>query len=137
MLRGKSGSNAGSVLDRGAKPASQDQETDVSELIAHASDETFDNDVLKSSAPVLVDFWATWCAPCKAIAPALDDLASTYEGRLKIVKVDIDKSQKIPRQYSVRGVPTLMLFRDGKVQATHIGMASKSQISQLIDKGIA
>lgn len=109
----------------------------MSELIAHASDETFENDVLKSSAPVLVDFWATWCAPCKAIAPALDDLASTYEGRLKIVKVDIDKSQKIPRQYSVRGVPTLMLFRDGKVQATHIGMASKSQISQLIDKGIA
>ncbi|MBK8283436.1 MAG: thioredoxin [Ahniella sp.] len=109
----------------------------MSDLIGHASDDSFENDVLKSSEPVLVDFWAEWCAPCKAIAPALDDLASTYQGRLKIVKVNIDHAMKTPRQYSVRGVPTLMLFRDGKVQATHIGMATKTQISQLIDKGIA
>lgn len=109
----------------------------MSELIAHASDESFEKDVLKSGEPVLVDFWAEWCAPCKAIAPALDDLAATYQGKMKIVKVNIDHAPKTQMQYRVRGVPTLMLFRNGEVHGTHIGMASKTQLAQFIDKGIA
>ena len=109
----------------------------MSEHIAHVSDEQFDEHVLKSSEPVLVDFWAEWCGPCKMIAPLLDDLAASYKGKLKIAKVDIDKNQKAPRAYGVRSIPTLMIFRDGKVQATQIGAVSKSQLAQIIDKAIA
>ncbi|ANB16630.1 thioredoxin TrxA [Dokdonella koreensis] len=108
----------------------------MSELIAHVSDDQFDSQVLQSSEPVLVDFWAEWCGPCKMIAPILDDLAANYEGRLKVAKINIDENQKTPRNYNVRGIPTLMIFKDGKVQATQIGAVSKTQLAQLIDKTI-
>lgn len=108
----------------------------MSQQIAHVSDDQFDAEVLKSSEPVLVDFWAEWCGPCKMIAPILDELASTYEGRLKVAKVNIDHNQKTPRNYNVRGIPTLMIFKDGKVEATQIGAISKTQLAQLIDRTI-
>jgi thioredoxin 1 len=108
----------------------------VNSSIAHVSDEQFDEQVLKSSEPVLVDFWAEWCGPCKMIAPILDDVATSYAGKLKVAKVNIDHNQKTPRNYNVRGIPTLMIFKDGKVQATQIGAISKSQLTQLIDKAI-
>ena len=109
----------------------------MSQLIAHTSDDTFESDVLNSAEPVLVDFWAEWCSPCKMIAPVLDELAADYQGRMKVVKVNIDHNQKTPRNYNVRGIPTLMIFRDGKVQATQIGAVSKTQLAQIIDKAIA
>jgi thioredoxin 1 len=108
----------------------------VSQQIAHVNDDEFENQVLNSSEPVLVDFWAEWCGPCKMIAPLLDEVASAYAGRLKVAKVNIDQNQKTPRSYNVRGIPTLMIFKDGKVQATQIGAVNKSQLTQLIDKSI-
>jgi len=108
----------------------------VSEAITHVSDDQFDTAVLKSSEPVLVDFWAEWCGPCKMIAPILDELATTYAGKLKIAKINIDHNQKTPRNYNVRGIPTLMIFKDGKVQATQIGAVGKKQLSQMIDSTI-
>ncbi|MBX3687882.1 MAG: thioredoxin TrxA [Dokdonella sp.] len=109
----------------------------VSEQIAQISDDQFEDQVLKSSEPVLVDFWAEWCGPCKMIAPILDDLAASYQGRLKVAKINVDHNQKTPRNYNVRGIPTLMIFKDGKVQATQIGAVSKTQLAQIIDKAIA
>ncbi len=109
----------------------------MSQKIAHVSDDQFDAEVLQSSEPVLVDFWAEWCGPCKMIAPILDELAETYGGRLKVAKINIDHNQKTPRNYNVRGIPTLMIFKNGKVEATQIGAVSKSQLSQLIDNAIA
>ena len=108
----------------------------MSEHISHVSDDQFEAQVLKSAEPVLVDFWAEWCGPCKMIAPLLDDLATTYKGRLKVAKINIDHNQKTPRNYNVRGIPTLMIFKDGKVQATQIGAVSKTQLAQMIDKAI-
>jgi len=107
-----------------------------SELIKHTSDASFDSDVLKSDKPVLVDYWAEWCGPCKMIAPILDDVATSYAGKLRVAKINIDHNQKTPRNYNVRGIPTLMIFKDGKVQATQIGAISKTQLTQLIDKTI-
>jgi thioredoxin 1 len=108
----------------------------VSHAITHVSDDQFDAEVLKSSEPVLVDFWAEWCGPCKMIAPILDELATTYSGKLKIAKINIDHNQKTPRNYNVRGIPTLMIFKDGKVQATQIGAVGKKQLAQLIDNAL-
>ena len=106
----------------------------MSAAIAQVSDDQFEEQVLKSSEPVLVDFWAEWCGPCKMIAPILDELATSYAGKLKIAKINIDHNQKTPRNYNVRGIPTLMIFKDGKVQATQIGAVSKTQLAQMIDK---
>jgi thioredoxin 1 len=109
----------------------------MSEQISHVSDEQFEEQVLKSPGPVLVDFWAEWCGPCKMIAPMLDDIAATYEGKLTVAKINIDHNQKTPRNYNVRGIPTLMIFKNGKVEATQIGAISKTQLAQMIDKAIA
>ena len=109
----------------------------MSQKIAHVSDDQFDAEVLQSSEPVLVDFWAEWCGPCKMIAPILDELAEAYGGRLKVAKINIDHNQKTPRSYNVRGIPTLMIFKNGKVEATQIGAVSKTQLSQMIDSAIA
>ena len=108
----------------------------MSEHVAHVTDDQFEDHVLKSDGPVLVDFWAEWCGPCKMIAPILDELADSYAGKLKIAKINIDHNQKTPRNYNVRGIPTLMIFKDGKVQATQIGAVGKKQLTQLIDAAI-
>ncbi|GIX34825.1 MAG: thioredoxin [Lysobacteraceae bacterium] len=108
----------------------------MSEHVVTVSDDTFDSEVLNASEPVLVDFWAEWCGPCKMIAPVIDDIAKSYAGRLKVAKLDIDRNPKTPRQYAVRGIPTLMLFKDGKVQATQVGAVTKAQLAQLLDKSL-
>lgn len=108
----------------------------MSDLITHVSDDAFDKHVLQSDLPVLLDFWAEWCGPCKAIAPVLEDLAKQYEGKLKVVKLDIDQNQQTPRTYGVRGIPTLMIFKNGKVEATQIGAVGKGQLVQMIDKAL-
>jgi thioredoxin 1 len=108
----------------------------VSDKVIHVSDAEFDSQVLNSSEPVLVDFWAEWCGPCKMISPMVDEIAQSYEGRLKVAKINIDHNQQTPRTYAVRGIPTLMLFKDGKVQATQVGAVSKAQLTQLIERTI-
>jgi len=108
----------------------------VSEHVLNVTDADFDAQVLQSGEPVLVDFWAEWCGPCKMIAPVVDEIARAYAGRLKVAKVNIDENQQTPRAYAVRGIPTLMLFKDGKVQATQVGAVSKTQLQQLIDRSL-
>jgi thioredoxin 1 len=102
--------------------------------ISHASDVEFEQQVIQSSVPVLVDFWGEWCAPCKVIAPMLEELAQTFAGRLKVVKINIDKNRQTPRIYRVRGAPTLMIFKNGKVEATQVGALNKTQLIQLIER---
>lgn len=104
-----------------------------SELIKHTSDASFDSDVIKSSTPVLVDYWAEWCGPCKAIAPILDEASKAYDGRLQIAKMNVDENRDIPAQYGIRGIPTLMLFKDGKLAATKVGALTKAQLTAFID----
>jgi len=101
-----------------------------------SNDSTFLPDVLGSDIPVLVDFWGQWCAPCKAMSPLLDQLAAEYAGRAKIVKVEMDKNPKIANTFRVRAAPTLLLFKDGAVRATHVGMASKAQLAKLIEAAL-
>ena len=108
----------------------------MSDSVIHATDADFDQQVLQSAEPVLVDFWAQWCGPCKMIAPALDDLAQTYAGRAKVVKVDIDQNRAVAMKYHVRSIPMLLLFKDGQVQATQIGAVGKAQLAQIIDKAL-
>jgi thioredoxin 1 len=111
-------------------------ETSVSEKIVHVTDDSFENEVLQSSAPVLVDYWAEWCGPCKMIAPVLDEIASEYDGRVKIAKLNIDDNPNTPPRYGIRGIPTLMLFKDGEVEATKVGAVSKSQLTAFIDSNL-
>jgi thioredoxin 1 len=108
----------------------------VSEQIVHLSDDSFEADVLKSGQPVLVDYWAEWCGPCKMIAPVLDEIAGEYAGKLKVAKLNIDDNPNTPPRYGIRGIPTLMLFKDGEVEATKVGAVSKSQLMAFIDSNL-
>ena len=105
----------------------------MSDNIVHVTDASFENDVLKSELPTLVDFWAAWCGPCKMIAPVLEELATHYEGRLKICKIDVDANREIAAKFNVRGIPTLILFKDGDLEATKVGALSKGQLIEFID----
>ena len=108
----------------------------MSNAIVYVSDATFESEVLQSTTPVLVDYWAEWCGPCKMIAPILDDVAREYSGKLKIAKLNIDENQDTPPKYGIRGIPTLMLFKNGNVEATKVGALSKSQLAAFIDANI-
>ncbi len=105
----------------------------MSQGIIHVTDESFDREVLNSDQPVLVDYWAEWCGPCKVIAPVLEEIAKEYAGRLKVAKLNIDENPQTPPKYGIRGIPTLMLFKDGNVEATKVGAVSKSQLTAFID----
>ena len=104
-----------------------------SELIKHVSDASFDADVLSAGAPVLVDYWAEWCGPCKMIAPILDEVAKDYGARLQVAKMNVDENREVPAKYGIRGIPTLMLFKDGQLAATKVGALSKSQLTAFLD----
>ena len=104
--------------------------------INHVSDDTFESEVLNSDIPVLVDYWAEWCGPCKVIAPVLEEIASEYGGRMKVCKLDIDENEDTPPKYGIRGIPTLMLFKNGAVEATKVGALSKSQLTAFLDSNI-
>jgi thioredoxin len=108
----------------------------VSDKIIELSDDTFEEEVLKSDLPVLVDYWAEWCGPCKMIAPVLEEVVDDYEGRLKIAKLNIDDNPNTPPAYGIRGIPTLMLFKNGEVEATKVGAVSKSQLTAFIDSNL-
>jgi len=108
----------------------------MSDQIIHISDSSFEQDVLNADVPVLLDFWAEWCGPCKMIAPILNEIAGEYAGRLIVAKVNIDENPDTPAKYGVRGIPTLILFKDGNVQATKVGALSKSQLAAFLDSSI-
>jgi thioredoxin 1 len=107
--------------------------TVVSENVVHVTDDTFEAEVLNSDKAVLVDYWAEWCGPCKMIAPILDEVAEEYADKLKVAKLNIDENPATPPKYGIRGIPTLMLFRNGSVEATKVGALSKSQLTAFID----
>ncbi len=108
----------------------------MSDKIKHISDATFEQEVLKSPIPVLVDYWAEWCGPCKMIAPVLDESAAAYAGRLGIAKLNIEENQSVAAKYHVRGIPTLMIFKDGEVTATKVGAVSRAQLAAFIDANL-
>ena len=107
-----------------------------SSQIKHTTDDSFEPDVLKSDVPVLVDYWAEWCGPCKSIAPILEQVASEYDGRVKIAKINVDENKMVPAKFGIRGIPTLMLFKNGNVEATRVGALSKSQLTAFLDSNI-
>ncbi|MBD3892946.1 thioredoxin TrxA [Hydrogenophaga sp.] len=109
----------------------------ASNLIKYVSDASFQADVLNADLPVLVDFWAEWCGPCKTIAPILDDVAGTYNGRLLVAKMNVDDNREVPAKFGIRGIPTLMIFKNGKLDATKVGALSKSQMTAFIDQHLA
>ena len=105
----------------------------MSENITHINDSDFEQEVLNSDSPVLVDYWAEWCGPCKMIAPILLEIADEYAGRLKVTKMDIDQNAETPRQFSIRGIPTLMIFKDGQIQGTRVGALTKNQLKAFVE----
>ena len=109
----------------------------ANDLIKHISDTSFEADVLKSAQPVLVDYWAEWCGPCKMIAPILDEVAGSYQGKLTIAKMNVDENREVPARFGIRGIPTLMLFKDGQLAATKVGAMSKAQLTAFIDQQLA
>jgi len=104
-----------------------------SDLIKHITDDSFDSDVLAADKPVLVDYWAEWCGPCKAIAPILDEVSKDYEGRVQIAKMNVDENRTVPGKFGIRGIPTLMLFKDGQLAATKVGALTKAQLTAFLD----
>ena len=108
----------------------------MSETISHITDSTFEQEVLQSDEPVLVDYWAQWCGPCKMVAPILDEIAAEYQGKLKVAKLNVDDNPDTPPKYGVRGIPTLMIFKNGNAEATQVGALSKSQLTAFIDQSI-
>ncbi len=108
----------------------------MSDLVLHVSDADFNDTVIKANGPVLVDYWAEWCGPCKMIAPVLDEIAADYQGKLTVAKLNIDENPKTPQHYGVRGIPTLMLFKGGEVEATKVGALTKSQLTAFLDSNI-
>jgi len=108
----------------------------MSENIVNVTDASFEQDVLKSDVPVLVDYWAEWCGPCKMIAPVLEEIADAYDGKLKICKLNIDENEQTPPKFNIRGIPTLMLFKNGNVDATKVGALSKSQLAAFLDSNL-
>lgn len=107
-----------------------------SDLIKHISDASFDSDVLQSAQPVLVDYWAEWCGPCKMIAPILDELATDYNGRLNVAKMNVDQNRDVPAKFGIRGIPTLMIFKGGQLAATKVGALSKAQLTAFVDANL-
>ncbi len=108
----------------------------ASELVKHITDATFEDEVLHCTQPILVDYWAEWCGPCKMIAPILDEVSVSYEGKLQVAKMNVDENREIPAKFGIRGIPTLMLFKDGKLAATKVGALSKAQLVAFIDEQI-
>ena len=109
----------------------------ASSSIHRVTDDTFEPEVLKSETPVLVDYWAEWCGPCKSIAPILDEVAKEYEGRLKIAKINVDENQLVPAKFGIRGIPTLMLFKNGELAATKVGAMNKGQLTAFLDQQLS
>ena len=108
----------------------------MSDNIVHVTDASFESEVLGADVPVLVDFWAEWCGPCKALAPILDEIADEYEGRITIAKVNVDENTQLPPKYGIRGIPTMLLFKDGAVHATKVGALSKANLNAFLDSNI-
>ncbi len=108
----------------------------MSDRIVHVTDDTFEQEVLQSEQPVLVDYWANWCAPCKMIAPVLEEIAEEYEGRIRVAKLDIDENRAVTERFNVRGIPTLILFKNGEAEAIKVGAVSKSQLTVFIDSNL-